>query len=667
MSTDVSIKGVTAAAALELIKSTDGALHVLITGGGVSSPLTTKGDIFGYSTVDARIPVGANGEVLSADSTQALGVKWIAVGGTGTVTSVSVTSANGVSGSVATATTTPAITLTLGSITPTLVTTPTATLGVASTTTGVINLYNSASTFATTLQAGNAAAARTYTWPTNFGSAGTVLTDAAGNGTLSWGAVASGTITIGTTALASGTATRLLYETATNKVGEISGATSDGTTLTLVAPVLGTPASGVLTNCTGTAAGLTAGTVTTNANLTGHVTSTGNATVLGSFTSAQLATALTDETGSGAAMFATNPAFGGYYDLPAIAVPAAPGATSARIYSIQSATGWVRTVQKNSVGADVVLGRDSVVLVNNAESGAITVGQVVYVSGTVGGLPQVLKARANSASTLPALGLVMDASIASGAVGQVQVGGVFTGNTAAFSTGDQLYVSTATAGALQSTRPSGTSAAFVQRIGTVTVSNASTGTISLAVAPFIGNLETGTTAATWTGNAIVGTTVTASGLISVNGGMQLAENTSLQLDAAGSADGKYSGITIAGTAGEALAFGDVIVLDVTAGKWFKGSVSAAAAADGDLRGGTGMCVLAAAGDASATTVLLMGTCRADANFPALTIGSVVYATTAGDITVTQPSTTDHVIKVLGFALTADEIMFSPSMDYITHT
>lgn len=42
-------------------------------------------------------------------------------GGGGTVTSVSVTTANGVSGSVATSTTTPAITLTLGAITPTTV------------------------------------------------------------------------------------------------------------------------------------------------------------------------------------------------------------------------------------------------------------------------------------------------------------------------------------------------------------------------------------------------------------------------------------------------------------------------------------------------------------------------------------------------------------------
>lgn len=44
--------------------------------GGASSPLTTKGDVWGYSTTDARIPVGSNNQVLTADSAQALGVKW---------------------------------------------------------------------------------------------------------------------------------------------------------------------------------------------------------------------------------------------------------------------------------------------------------------------------------------------------------------------------------------------------------------------------------------------------------------------------------------------------------------------------------------------------------------------------------------------------------------
>lgn len=70
---------------------------------------------------------------------------------------------------------------------------------------------------------------------------------------------------------------------------------------------LGTPAVLVGTNITGTATAFTASNVTTNANLTGAVTSVGNASSLGSFTSLQLLTALTDETGTGANVFATSP------------------------------------------------------------------------------------------------------------------------------------------------------------------------------------------------------------------------------------------------------------------------------------------------------------------------------------------------------------------------
>jgi hypothetical protein len=49
-------------------------------GGAAASPLTTKGDLFGHSNVDVRIPVGSDGQVLTADSTQAAGVKWAAAG-----------------------------------------------------------------------------------------------------------------------------------------------------------------------------------------------------------------------------------------------------------------------------------------------------------------------------------------------------------------------------------------------------------------------------------------------------------------------------------------------------------------------------------------------------------------------------------------------------------
>jgi hypothetical protein len=68
------------------------------------------------------------------------------------------------------------------------------------------------------------------------------------------------------------------------------------TNATLVAPALGTPTSGVLTNCTGLP-------VATGVSGLG----TGVATFLATPSSANLRTALTDETGTGSAVFATTP------------------------------------------------------------------------------------------------------------------------------------------------------------------------------------------------------------------------------------------------------------------------------------------------------------------------------------------------------------------------
>lgn len=54
-------------------------------GSGGSSPLTTKGDIYTFSTVDARLAVGTNGQVLVADSAETTGIKWATIAGTGDV------------------------------------------------------------------------------------------------------------------------------------------------------------------------------------------------------------------------------------------------------------------------------------------------------------------------------------------------------------------------------------------------------------------------------------------------------------------------------------------------------------------------------------------------------------------------------------------------------
>ncbi len=58
-----------------------GAVSAPASSGGLQSPLTTKGDLWGFSSENSRIPVGPDGAVLQADSSAPGGVSWAAVVG----------------------------------------------------------------------------------------------------------------------------------------------------------------------------------------------------------------------------------------------------------------------------------------------------------------------------------------------------------------------------------------------------------------------------------------------------------------------------------------------------------------------------------------------------------------------------------------------------------
>ncbi len=156
--------------------------------GGTGTTSYTIGDMLYASgtTTLSKLNIGPEGTVLKISG----GVlTWAAVPGTGTVSSVSVVTANGISGTVATATTTPAITLTLGVITPTSVSISGATgltLGTSSSAVGGMILKNATNANTLTINSGVTSASYVLTLPTAVASAGQVLTDAAGNGVLSW-------------------------------------------------------------------------------------------------------------------------------------------------------------------------------------------------------------------------------------------------------------------------------------------------------------------------------------------------------------------------------------------------------------------------------------------------------------------------------------------------
>jgi hypothetical protein len=150
----------------------------------------------------------------------------------------------------------------------------------------------------------------------NVGSAGAFVTNGGALGTPSGGTLTNATglpISTGVSGLAAGVATFLATPSSANLISAVTDETGTGalvfaTSPTLVTPALGTPSSATLTNATGLpiASGVSG-------------LGAGVATFLATPSSANLASAITDETGTGTLVFSAGPTLTGTTNVAALA------------------------------------------------------------------------------------------------------------------------------------------------------------------------------------------------------------------------------------------------------------------------------------------------------------------------------------------------------------
>lgn len=142
------------------------------------------------------------------------------------------------------------------------------------------------------------------------------------------------------------------------------------------------------------------------------------------------------------------------------------------------------------------------ITVFNQSGATLSKAKAVYINGWKTGneVPTVALARSDSASTMPALGLVL-ADIANNSEGTIQVIGTVPGlDTSGYSLDDGLYVDPSTAGDLTNTKPTGASN-LIQSVARVSRDHGTLGTIFVAGALRSNDVPNLSDNAMWVGDA----------------------------------------------------------------------------------------------------------------------------------------------------------------------
>jgi hypothetical protein len=212
-----------------------------------------------------------------------------------------------------------------------------------------------------------------------------------------------------------------------------------GVTYKVKFSTLNTAGAGVASFSAGTT-GLTPSTATTGAVTLGGTLAlanggTGSTTASGARTALGLGTAATT-------------------DATAYATAAQGTKADTAVQTVASADGTVTVTGTTAIDLAVASVATVIARVRNNTGSTITRGSAVYITGAIGQIPTVALARADTdATSAQTLGL-MAADLPNNTNGNVVVIGHLTGlNTSAFTDGQQLYLSGATAGVLTATKP----------------------------------------------------------------------------------------------------------------------------------------------------------------------------------------------------------------------